>query len=165
MVPDSHGLELIGHVIITLLIVLVAFLVVSVILYVIKSFAMYKLSKSNGEGELAVLAWIPIANIYVYSELARVSNKRSVRILITSVLIALYLMNIFLLGLLSELVITTSLAYLTINVILLGSLAQRCSRNVVKHVIIAVFTIGMSIPIQILAFRKSILTYNEDLTL
>lgn len=56
------------------LIVILFFLCIGIVLYVLGALALYKLANNNGYSNISILAWIPIANLYLLGVLSGGAN-------------------------------------------------------------------------------------------
>lgn len=156
--PGSPVMEMIGNFILLMLIVLAIFTVITFVMYVIKSYGTYRILKNNGN-DAPWLAWIPVVNKYVYANLASISSNRMTNTIYSMLFTSLYVVHIFFMMSFNLLFIFTGVACYVINIVCVSSIAKASSRSPTKHAIIAVFTMGASIPFQTFSFRNSILTY------
>lgn len=127
-----------------------AFFLIGILLYVLNGIGFFKIAKKEGRGDIAWLAWIPIANLFLLPVLVENDVHEQVRgkfMLIFSITFVASFIFSF---------IFTPLGFMSSVVYLYGFyfLAAKYSNNAVVHLVIGVVTLGMSIPFSVFRFRN-----------
>lgn len=129
---------------------IVIFFIVGIIFYLLYAIGMYKITKRDGREDLAWLAWIPIAQIFLIPLLVEDDVHESMRgkftLVFGIVFVATFIISFFF-----------SFIYVLYYIVLLYGfyfVAMRYSQNAIVHVVIAAITFGSTIPISIFMFRN-----------
>lgn len=133
-------------------------LLIGIIFYILNAIGLYKIAKRAGRGDLAILAWIPIANTFLMTLLVENDVHKELRGKVTLIYGIAFVVSIFLsifvqiAGFISLLVIYYAFYFL----------AKKLSTNPVLHIVIAIVTLGISMPIQIFMFRNREFIHPDD---
>lgn len=131
-----------------LLIVLIIAIIAAVVLYVLQAIGLSRIAQKEGV-DLHWLAWIPIANIVLIAKLVEEDVHESIRgkfTIISIIAIAVGLIlgrSVGILSYLPQVVMLYSFYFI----------AKRYSKNEMAHIIIAVITLGISVPIQLFRIK------------
>lgn len=127
-----------------------AYFIVAILLYVLNGIGFYKIAKNEGRGNIAWLAWIPIANVFLLPVLVEDDVHEQVRGKFVLIFIITFVAS-FILGM-----FFTPFAFMTTIVYLYGFyfLAAKYSNNAVVHLVISIVTLGISVPFSVFRFRN-----------
>lgn len=126
------------------------FLIVGLLLYVLNGIGFYKIAKNEGRGDIAWLAWIPIANVFLLPVLVENDVHEQVRgkfvLIFTITFVASFILGMFF----------SPFSFMTSIVYLYGFyfLAAKYSNNAVVHLVISIVTLGISVPFSVFRFRN-----------
>lgn len=122
-------------------------------LFILGGIGIMKVSEDEGKKKLGILAWVPIANVLLFSHLAeRTAGKRVRKGRLTTLLIfSMFAMLIF-----GGIFILTTVAILLYS---FHCIAGRYSNKALVHTLIASVTFGMSVPISLFRFQKRQVAY------
>ncbi len=126
------------------------FLLIMVLMYIFYGIGMFKIAKTLGRSDWAFLAWIPIAQVFLMPILIEEDVHESLRgkftLIFAIVWISSFVLSLFfaIFGFLS----------LIIQIYAFHVLATRFSENALVHTIIAIVTLGISMPISLFLFRN-----------
>lgn len=126
------------------------FAIVGLIFYILQAIGLFKIAKNEGRGDLAWLAWIPVASTFLLTLIVEKDVHKEFRGKMTliygiALVASMILANFFaLIGFIPLVVMYYAFFFL----------AKKFSPNPVLHIVIAVITFGMAIPIQIFIFRN-----------
>lgn len=129
---------------------LAVFLVVGLIFYILQAIGLFKIAKKEGREDLAWLAWIPIASTFLMTLIVENDVHKEFRGKLTMIYGIAFVASIILsnfipfIGFISTIIIFYAFFFI----------AKKFSTNPVMHIIIAVVTFGMAMPIQIFIFRN-----------
>ncbi|GAA0595479.1 hypothetical protein GCM10009001_09490 [Virgibacillus siamensis] len=133
-----------------LIIIGLIILVVAVILYILMGIGLFKIAKREGKGDIAWMAWVPIVNMFLLTQLVEQDVHESMRGKFTLIYglafaasVALYFFIPFIGFILSVLQIYGF--YFII---------QRYSKNVTLHLVLVIITGMAAMPIQLFMFRN-----------
>lgn len=122
---------------------------VSLIIYVLEAFALMKISNNVGFDK-GWLAWVPIANSFVMPMMVENEVHKSMRGKFTLIYGIALGASVLLSGFIPFIsLVPTVLSYYAFYLI-----AKWFSENPIIHVVIAVVTLGLSLPISLLMFRN-----------
>lgn len=133
-------------------------LLIGIIFYILHAIGLYKIAKRADRGDLAILAWIPIANTFLMTLLVENDVHKELRGKVTLIYGISFVVSVFLsifiqlAGFISLLIIYYAFYFL----------AKKLSPNPVLHIVIAIVTLGISMPIQIFMFRNREFINPED---
>lgn len=125
------------------------FAVIGLVMYIVQAIGLYKIAKNQGVKN-EWLAWIPIANLFLMAMLVENDVNESLRGKYTLTYGIVYVV-----GLIGGMafaplaVLPTIMTYYAFY-----HIARKHSNNEVAHIIIAIVTLGISIPIQLFRFRN-----------
>lgn len=142
--------ELFGTIILAFLGFFVIFAFVGLILYILQGIGLFKIAKREGRAELAWLAWIPVASMFLMTLIVENNVHKEFRGKLTliygitfaaSVILASFIPFV---GFLPAIVMFYAFYFF----------AEKFSTNPILHIVIAIITMGMAIPIQLFIFRN-----------
>lgn len=129
---------------------IVLFFIISIIFYFLYAIGMFKITKRDGRADLAWLAWIPLAQMFLIPLLVEDDVHESMRgkftLVFGIVFVGSFIISFFI-----------SAIYIVYYAVLLYGfyfVANRYSKNAIVHVVIAAITLGSTIPISIFMFRN-----------
>lgn len=124
--------------------------IIMVVFYVLFALGMFKIAKTLGKGDIAFLAWIPIAQTFLLTLVLEDYVHEGLRGKFTLVY-AISWVGSIILG-----AFFLPLAYVSMIILLYGFyvLTTLYSKNALAHTIIAIVTLGMSVPISVFRFRN-----------
>lgn len=124
--------------------------IVGIVFYILFALGMFKIAKTLGRGDMAFLAWIPIAQTFLIPIVVENDVHESVRGKFTLVYAISWIGSIVLGFFLAP------LGFLSFIVLLYGFyvMATRFSENAIIHLVIGVVTLGISVPISVFRFRN-----------
>jgi len=130
--------------------VFVVFIIIAIILYILMAIGLFKIAKRSSKEDLAWLAWIPIANSFLLALLVEDDVHPEIRGKFTL---------FYGIGFVVSLVFGSFLPFISFIPLIMFIyafyfIAKKYSDNPVMHLVIAIITIGMAIPIQIFIFRN-----------
>lgn len=137
------------------------FLIASIILYVFQAIGLFKIAKREGKGDIAWLAWIPFVGQFLMTLLVEQDVQPGLRGKYT-LLYALALVSSIMLSYFVPFITLVPWAMLLYAFYLI---AKRYSDNPVLHLVIAIITFSISIPIQLFMFRNRKLHTDEEIIL
>lgn len=126
------------------------FAIVGLILYILQAIGLFKIAKNEGRADLAWLAWIPIASTFLLTLIVERDVHKEFRGKMTLIygiafVASAVLANfVFFIGFIPMIVMYYAFFFL----------ARKFSPNPVLHIVIAIITFGMAIPIQLFIFRN-----------
>mgnify|MGYP007108080880 CR=1 FL=1 len=126
------------------------FIILAIVLYVLSAIGLFKIAKKEGKDEIAWLAWIPIVNQFLMTWLVEDDVHPSLRGKVTLI----YGISVAVSLLLSSFVYFVTFIPMVIFFYAFYFIANKYSSNPILHVVIAIITLGLSIPIQLFIFRK-----------
>ncbi len=124
--------------------------VIGIVLYVLNAIGLFKIAKREGREDLAWLAWIPIASTFLLTLIVERDVHKEFRGKMTLIygiafVASAVLANfVFFIGFIPMIVMYYAFFFL----------ARKFSPNPVLHIVIAIITFGMAIPIQLFIFRN-----------
>lgn len=124
--------------------------IVGLVFYIFFALGMFKIAKTLGRGDMAFLAWIPIAQMFLIPLVVENDVHESMRGKFT-LIYAISWIGSIVLGF-----ILAPFSFLSFIVLLYGFfvLASRFSENAMIHLVISIVTLGVSMPISIFRFRN-----------
>lgn len=127
-----------------------AAVIIGIVLYILYALGMFKIAKTLGRGDMAFLAWIPLAQTFLLPLVVENDVHEGLRGKFTLVYAISWLASI-LLGM-----FFAPFSFISIVVFLYGFhiLASRFSANALAHTIIGVVTLGISVPVSLFRFRN-----------
>ncbi|WP_174616132.1 hypothetical protein [Virgibacillus ihumii] len=133
-----------------LLIFLLIVGVIAIILYVLMAIGLFKIAKREGKADIAWMAWVPIVNMFLLTQLVERDVHESMRGKFTLIygltLLVSFVLNFFIPFI--SLVPTVLLVYGFYFII------QRYSKNVTLHLVFVIVTFTVAMPIQLFMFRN-----------
>lgn len=150
MSDELFGIGFLGFFMAFALFFIVMFFV-AIVLYVLQAIGLFKIAKNDGKNDLAWLAWIPVVNSFLLMILVEDEVHEDLRGKVTLFYGIAFVVSIVIGGFIPF------LAFIPLVMIIYAFyfLSKRYSENPVMHMVIAIITIGMSIPVQIFIFRNS----------
>lgn len=124
---------------------------VGLVLFILQAIGLFKIAKREGKGNIAWLAWIPIASQFLLTLLVEKDIHPGLRGKFT----LLYGIAIIVAIFLSYFIYFVPLIPMGMFYYAFYFIAKRYTDNPVLHVTIAIISIGISIPIQIFMFRNN----------
>src|SRR5690625_313877 len=137
---------------------LAVFLVVGLILYILQAIGLFKIAKREGRADLAWLAWIPIASTFLMTLIVENNVHKEFRGKLTLIYGIAFAASIILssfipfVGFLPTIVVFYAFYFF----------AAKFSTNPILHIVIAIVTFGIAMPIQIFIFRNRESIVPED---
>lgn len=142
------------HIIIGIFAVLASFillfLLVGIVLYVLYALGMYRIAQTLGRKDLAFLAWIPLAQTFLLPIVVENDVHEQIRGKFT-LIYALSWLGAIIFG-----VFFQPFTFVPMLVLLYGFyiLAMRFSTQALAHTVIAIVTLGLSVPVSLFMFRN-----------
>lgn len=133
-------------------------LLVGIVFYILHAIGLFKIAKRAGRGDVAFLAWIPIVSTFLMTLLVEDNVHKELRGKVTLIYGIAFAVSV----LLSAFIPFAGFASLIVMYYAFYFLAKRLSTNPVLHLVIAIVTFGMSIPIQIFMFRNREFIHADD---
>lgn len=128
----------------------VVLLFVGLILFIFQAIGLFKMAKREGKGDIAWLAWIPVVSQFLVTLLV----ERNVHPGLRGKFTLLYGIAVVLSFILGYFIAFISLIPFAMYLYAFYFIAKKYSDNPTLHIVIAIITIGFSIPIQIFIFRN-----------
>src|SRR5690625_1661590 len=125
-------------------------ILIAIIFYVLYAVGMYNITKRSENSDLAFLAWIPIAQIFLIPLIVENDVHKEIRGKFTMIFVIAFVVSIVL----SWVFAPFGLLYTAVLIYGFYFLANKFSQNAVVHTIIAAITLGASIPISVFRLRK-----------
>src|SRR5690625_1569955 len=126
------------------------FFLVGLILFILQAIGLYNIAKREGKGDIAWLAWIPIISQFLFTLLVEKDVHPGLRGRYTWLFLAATIVALML----GYFVCFVPLIPLAMFFYAFYFIAKRYTENPVLYVVIAIITVGWSIPIQIFMFRN-----------
>ncbi|WP_077324906.1 hypothetical protein [Virgibacillus siamensis] len=124
--------------------------VVGIVLYILMGIGLFKIAKREGKGDVAWMAWVPIVNMFLLTQLVENDVHESMRGKFTLIygltLAATFFLSAFIpfIGVVSSILIIYGFYFII----------QRYSRNVTLHLVLVILTGMIAMPIQLFMFRN-----------
>lgn len=125
-------------------------LVISIIFYILMGIGLFKIAKREGKADLAWMAWVPIVNMFLLTQLVEHDVHESMRGKFTLIyglsLVATFTLSFFIpfIGVIPS----------VLQVYAFYFIIKRYSRNDVLHLILVILTGMIAMPIQLFMFRN-----------
>lgn len=125
-------------------------LVIGIIMYILYAIGMFKIAKTLGREDMAFLAWIPIAQIFLLPLVVEDDVHEQIRGKFTLIFAISWIGSV----LLSMAIPIFGVITLIVQIYGFHVLATRFSENALVHTIITIVTLGFAMPISIFLFRN-----------
>lgn len=125
-------------------------LVIAIVFYVLYALGMFKIAKKSDRQDLAFLAWIPIAQMFLLPLVVENDVHQEIRGKFTLIFAITFISSFIL----SFVFTPFSLLYLAAFIYGFYFLAKRYSNNAMVHMVIAIVTLGASVSISVFRFRN-----------
>jgi len=139
----------------------VVLLLVGLVLFILQAIGLFKMAKREGKGDIAWLAWIPIVNQFLMTWLVENDVHPGLRGKFTLLYGIAFVVSIIF----SSFVFFVSFIPLAMIFYAFYFIAKKYSPNPVLHLVIAIITIGVSMPISIFIFRNRDIIGEEEIVL
>lgn len=128
----------------------ILFFIVGIILYVLNAIGLYSITKKSEKSDLAFLAWIPIANMFLVTLLVEDDVHEEIRGKFTLIFAIAFVVSFVL----SWFFGPFGFLYLVAYLYGFHFIAKKYSENAVVHTIIGAVTFGASTAVSFFRFRN-----------
>lgn len=124
--------------------------IVAIILFFFQAIGLFKITKREGKGDIAWLAWIPVINTFLITLLVENDVHKELRGKFTLIYGIAFVLSIIL----ASFIAFVGLIPMVLFYYAFYFLANKYSDKPVLHLVIGIITLGFAVPIQIFMFRN-----------